>query len=138
MSRPLRVEYPGAVYHITCRGNEKKAIFRDSLDRESFLEILIQSQKIYGVRLFAYVLMENHFHFLLETPLGNLGQFMRRFNITYTSYFNRAHKRVGHLYQGRYKSILVDGESYLSELSRYIHLNPVRIKGLKNKTPEER
>jgi REP element-mobilizing transposase RayT len=137
MARPLRVEYPGAVYHITSRGNEKKSIFRDSLDREVFLEILIQSKRIYGIQILAYVLMDNHFHFLLETPLANLSQFMRRFSITYTSYFNRTHKRVGHLFQGRYKSILVDKESYLSELSRYIHLNPVRIKGMKNKTSEE-
>ena len=138
MSRPLRVEYPGAVYHITCRGNEKRAIFRDNQDRESFLDILVRSQKIYGIRLFAYVLMDNHFHLLLETPLGNLSQFMRRFNITYTSYFNRVHKRVGHLFQGRYKSILVDKESYLSELSRYIHLNPVHTNEHGNKPLEER
>jgi putative transposase len=138
MARPLRVEYPGAVYHVTSRGNEKKSIFRDSFDREAFLDILVQSQYIFSIRLYAYVLMDNHFHLLLETPLGNLGEFMRRFNITYTSYFNRTHKRVGHLYQGRYKSILVDKESYLSEISRYIHLNPVRIKRIKIKTPEER
>jgi putative transposase len=137
MARPLRIEYPGAVYHITCRGNEKKAIFRNNLDRESFLDILDQSQKIYSIRLFSYVLMNNHFHLLLETPLGNLGQFMRRFNITYTSYFNRAHDRVGHLFQGRYKSILVEKESYLSELSRYIHLNPVRIEKQQHKTGQE-
>lgn len=138
MSRPLRVEYPGAVYHITCRGNEKKTIFRDRLDQESFLDILVESKKIYGIRLFAYVLMDNHFHLLLETPLGNLAQFMRRFNITYTSYFNRSHNRVGHLFQGRYKSILVEKESYLNELSRYIHLNPARTIKLKNKSPEEK
>jgi REP element-mobilizing transposase RayT len=137
MARPLRIEYPGAVYHFTCRGNEKKDIFKDNLDRESFLEILIQSQKIYQIRLFAYVLMDNHFHLLLETPLGNWGQFMRRFNITYTVYFNRTHNRVGHLFQGRYKSILVEKESYLSELSRYIHLNPLRVKKLKDKTLAE-
>jgi hypothetical protein len=81
--------------------------------------------------------MDNHFHLLLETPLGNLGQFMRRFNITYTVYFNRTHNRVGHLFQGRYKSILVEKESYLSELSRYIHLNPLRVKKLKDKTLAE-
>ena len=137
MARPLRIEYPGAVYHVTGRGNERKAIFGDPLDRKTFLEILIQSQNIYSVRIFAYVLMDNHFHFLVETPLGNLGQFMRRFTITYTSYFNRSHNRVGHLFQGRYKSILVDKESYLSELSRYIHLNPIRTKAMKNKTSEE-
>jgi hypothetical protein len=82
--------------------------------------------------------MDNHFHLLAETPLGNLSQFMRRFNITYTAYFNRSHRRVGHLYQGRYQSILVDTESYLSALSRYIHLNPVRVKGLSRKTKEEK
>jgi REP element-mobilizing transposase RayT len=88
--------------------------------------MLTESQGIYSVKLYAVVLMGNHFHLLLETPLGNLNEFMRRFNITYTGYFNRRHDRVGHLYQGRYKSILVERESYLSELSRYIHLNPVR------------
>ena len=137
MARPLRIEYPGAVYHVTGRGNAREAIFGDPFDREAFLEILIQSKNIYDVRMFAYVLMDNHFHFLLETPLANLGQFMRRFNITYTSYFNRIHKRVGHLYQGRYKSILVDRENYLSELSRYIHLNPIRTKSMGKRTPEE-
>jgi putative transposase len=76
MSRPLRLEYPGAVYHITCRGNERRPIFKDNQDRESFLDILVQSQKIYDIRLFAYVLMDNHFHLLLEKPLGNLSQFI--------------------------------------------------------------
>jgi hypothetical protein len=82
--------------------------------------------------------MENHFHLLLETPLGNLDQFMRRFNISYTGYFNRKHQKVGHLYQGRYKSILVEKESYLSELSRYIHLNPIRVRKMDSKTPSEK
>ena len=87
MARPLRVEYPGAVYHITSRGNEKKSIFRDSLDREVFLEILIQSKRIYSIQILAYVLMDNHFHFLLETPLANLSQFMRRFSIAASGFF---------------------------------------------------
>ncbi|MBI5582789.1 MAG: transposase [Deltaproteobacteria bacterium] len=130
MSRPLRIQYPGAVYHVTCRGNERRDIFRDDSDRRAFLEILAESQAIYQVKLYAAVLMGNHFHLLLETPLGNLNEFMRRFNITYTGYFNRRHLRVGHLYQGRYKSILVEKETYLSELSRYIHLNPVRTQVL--------
>ena len=128
MSRPLRIQYPGAVYHVTCRGNERKAIFKDDADRKKMLQILEQSIKIYAVKLYAYVLMNNHFHLLLETPLGNLGEFMRHFNITYTGYFNRRHGREGHLYQGRYKSILVDKASYLTILSRYIHLNPVRTR----------
>jgi putative transposase len=130
MARPLRIQYPGAVYHVTCRGNDRKDIFRDDADREKMLQILSQSIKIYNVKLYSYVLMKNHFHLLVETTLGNLGEFMRHFNITYTGYFNRRHGRVGHLYQGRYKSILVDRAAYLTILSRYIHLNPVRTKAM--------
>jgi REP element-mobilizing transposase RayT len=100
--------------------------------------MLKDSREIYQVILYAWVLMENHFHLLLETPLGNLDQFMRRFNISYTGYFNRKYQRVGHLYQGRYKSILVEKESYLSELSRYIHLNPIRVRKMESKTPGEK
>jgi REP element-mobilizing transposase RayT len=138
MARPLRIQYPGAVYHTTCRGNERKNIFTDVSDRKTFLDILAQSIKIYHIKLFCYVLMDNHFHLLVETPFGNLGEFMRHFNITYTSSYNRRHKRVGHLYQGRYKSILVDKESYLSILSRYIHLNPIRNEGMDRKTEREK
>jgi len=138
MARPLRIQYPGAVYHVTCRGNERREIFKEDNDRQAFLDILANSLKIYTVKLFSYVLMENHFHVLLETPLANLGAFMRHFNITYTSYYNRKYKRSGHLYQGRYKSILVDKESYLSVLSRYIHLNPVRVKEWEKKNMKER
>lgn len=138
MARQLRIQYSGAVYHITCRGNERKEIFKDDIDRRTFLKILSQSAKIYNIKVFSYVLMENHFHLLIETPLGNLGEFMRHFNITYTSHYNRRHNRAGHLYQGRYKSILVDKASYLSLLSRYIHLNPIRIKGFERKTEREK
>lgn len=138
MARPLRIQYPGAVYHVTCRGNERREIFRDDKDRKTFLEILSQSIEIYNIRLYSYILMSNHFHLLIETPFGNLGEFMRHFNITYTSYFNRRHKRVGHLYQGRYKSIVVDKDEYLSVLSRYIHLNPIRTKQVKGKAGEEK
>lgn len=138
MARPLRIQYPSAVYHVTCRGNERREIFRDDKDRKTFLEILSQSIEIYNIRLYSYILMSNHFHLLIETPLGNLGEFMRHFNITYTSYFNRRHKRVGHLYQGRYKSIVVDKDEYLSVLSRYIHLNPIRTKQVKGKAGEEK
>lgn len=138
MARPLRIQYPGAVYHVTCRGNERREIFRDDKDRKTFLEILSQSIEIYNIRLYSYILMSNHFHLLIETPLGNLGEFMRHFNITYTSHFNRRHKRVGHLYQGRYKSIVVDKDEYLSVLSRYIHLNPIRTKQVKGKAGEEK
>lgn len=138
MARPLRIQYPGAVYHVTCRGNERKEIFRDDRDREAFLNILFRSVNIYNIKIYGYILMDNHFHFLLETPLGNLGEVMRHFNITYTSYFNRRHKRVGHLYQGRYKSIVVDKGEYLSVLSRYIHLNPIRTKQMRGKTVKEK
>ena len=138
MARPLRVQYHGAVYHVTCRGNERREIFKDDRDRKTFLEILTQSIKTYNIRLYSYVLMGNHSHLLIETLLGNLGEFMRQFNITYTSYFNRRHKRAGHLYQGRYKSIIVEKNEYLSVLSRYIHLNPVRIKQMKDKTEKEK
>ena len=128
MARPLRIQYPGAVYHVTCRGNERRDIFRDDEDRKTFLRFLFQSLNIYSVKLYAYVLMSNHFHLLVETQVANLAEFMRHFNITYTGYFNRRHRRVGHLYQGRYKSILVEKGAYLSTLSRYIHLNPIRLK----------
>jgi len=128
MARPLRIQYSGAVYHITCRGNERRDIFKDEIDRKTFLKILSHSAKIYNIKIYTYILMENHFHLLIETPLGNLSEFMRHFNITYTGYYNRRHNRVGHLYQGRYKSILVDKAAYLTVLSRYIHLNPVKVK----------
>lgn len=138
MARPLRVQYPGAVYHVSCRGNEKKNIFKEDADRQRFLQILIQSLHIYTVKLHSYVLMTNHFHLLVETPLGNLAEFMRHFNISYTGYFNRRHRRTGHLYQGRYKSVLVDKEAYLTVLSRYIHLNPVRVKAMEKAPLKDR
>ena len=138
MVRPLRLQYPDAVYHVTCRGNEQKDIFRDNGDRKRFLQYLDQSLSTYTVKLYSYVLMSNHFHLLLETPLGNLGEFMRHFNISYTGYFNRRHRRVGHLYQGRYKSIVVDKDAYLSVVSRYIHLNPIRTRSLVKASPREK
>lgn len=138
MARPLRIQYPGALYHVTSRGNERREIFRDDDDRRCFMEILSKSLNIYSVKLYSYVLMKNHFHLLVETPLGNLGEFMRHFNITYTGFYNRKHNRTGHLYQGRYKSILVDRDEYLSIASRYIHLNPVRTRPMRSKTAEEK
>ncbi|GBE06323.1 MAG TPA: hypothetical protein ENH45_03220 [Nitrospirae bacterium] len=138
MARPLRIQYPGAVYHITCRGNARKEIYKDDKDRKTFLELLVESAKIYNVKIYSYVLMNNHFHLLIQTPVGNLSEFMRHFNIRYTSHYNRRHKRVGHLYQGRYKGILVDKETYLAIISRYIHLNPVKVKGVKGKPEKEK
>ena len=133
MARPLRIQYRDAFYYVTCRGNDRRSIYRDDSDRELFLEKLKASLEIYGVALHAYVLMGNHFHLLVQTPKANLSEFMRHFNIAYTGSYNRRHKRVGHLYQGRYKAILVEGDTYLLELSRYLHLNPIRIKPHKGK-----
>jgi len=132
MARQLRIQYPGAYYHITSRGNQRQKIYRDDKDYQVFLDKLAISLDVYNVTLLAYVCMTNHFHLFLTTPEGNLSEFMRHFNISYTSVFNRRHKRTGHLYQGRYKSFIVDADSYLKEVSRYIHLNPVRIKKYAN------
>lgn len=126
MARPLRIEYPYAHYHITCRGNERRNIFRDDDDRHGFLERLRQSLEIYEVKLHCHVLMNNHFHLMAETPRANLSEFMRHFNVACTSFFNRRHRRTGHLYQGRFKAVLIQADACLLALSRYVHLNPVR------------
>lgn len=126
MARPLRIQYPGAFYHVTSRGNERKDIFRSTIDRERFLGYLESATCRYGAVIHAYCLLSNHYHLLLETPLGNLSEIMRHINGAYTTYFNTKRKRAGHLFQGRYKAILVEADAYAAELSRYIHLNPVR------------
>ncbi len=128
MARPLRIQFENAYYHVTCRGNSGQEIFSNDADRSAFLDLLERSSDIYQTEILAYVLMSNHFHLLIKTPLGNLQEFMRHFNISYTSYYNWKHDRTGHLYQGRYKSFLVDADNYLQEVSRYIHLNPIRVK----------
>ncbi len=126
MARPLRIEYAGAFYHITARGNERKDIFKSGKDREQFLSYLASASGRYQAVVHAYCLMTNHYHLLLETPAGNLSQVMRHINGAYTTYFNTKRRRAGHLLQGRYKAILVEADEYAEELSRYIHLNPVR------------
>ncbi len=126
MARPLRIEYPGAFYHVTARGNEQKDIFRSRSDRERFIAYLESATERYGAVVHCYCLMGNHYHLLLQTPHGNLSQIMRHINGAYTTYFNIKRKRAGHLLQGRYKAILVEADTYAAELSRYIHLNPVR------------
>lgn len=126
MSRPLRLEFPGAIYHITARGNAREAIFLDDEDKLLFLAVLAEVVSNFGWLCHAYCLMDNHYHLLIETPDGNLSQGMRQVNGVYTQRFNRRHARVGHLFQGRFKAILVERESYLLELCRYIVLNPVR------------
>ena len=135
MARPLRIEYPGAVYHITSRGNEKKLIFKDEEDREIFLDTLSQVDKRYNWLCHAYCLMNNHYHLIIETPDGNLSAGMRQLNGVYTQAFNRQHNRVGHLFQGRYKGILIQKDSHLLEVCRYVVLNPVRAKAVKK--PEQ-
>jgi putative transposase len=126
MARPLRIEYPGAFYHVTSRGNEQKDVFKSRKDREWFLSYLESAVVRYGAVIHTFCLMSNHCHLLLETPAGNLSQIMRHINGAYTTYFNVKRKRAGHLFQGRYKAILVEASEYAAELSRYIHLNPVR------------
>jgi REP element-mobilizing transposase RayT len=126
MARPLRITYPGAFYHITSRGNERKAIFKSRADRQKFLAYLESASDRYAAAIHCYGLMDNHYHLLLETPAGNLPQIMRHINGAYTTYFNIKRSRAGHLFQGRYKAILVEKDAYAKELSRYIHLNPVR------------
>lgn len=130
MARQLRIEYPGAVYHVTGRGNARQNVFVDNVDQYNFLNLLAKGNKRYNWLCHAYCLMDNHYHLLIETPEGNLSKGMRQLGGVYTQSFNRRHNRVGHLFQGRFKSILVEKESYLLELCRYIVLNPVRA-GLK-------
>lgn len=126
MARPLRIEYPGAHYHVTARGNERKDVFKSQKDREQFLSYLESAVSRYEAVIHAYCLMSNHYHLLLETPSGNLSKIMQHINGAYTSYFNIKRKRSGHLFQGRYKAIVIEADEYVQELSRYIHLNPVR------------
>ena len=126
MARPLRIEYEGAVYHITSRGNAQEKIFLDDEDRTKFLRALGDVVDRYNWICHAYCLMTNHYHLLIETPDANLARGMRQLNGVYTQAFNRRHNRVGHLMQGRYKAILVEKETHLLELARYIVLNPVR------------
>jgi putative transposase len=126
MARPLRIEFPDAFYHVTARGNERRNIFRDDRDRQRLLGYLESAVLRYKAVVHVYCLMSNHYHLLLSTPAGNLSQIMQHINGGYTAYFNKRHNRAGHLLQGRYKAILVEADPYAGELSRYIHLNPVR------------
>ena len=135
MTRPLRIEFPGAFYHITSRGNERKNIFKSLRDRERFLSYLESATKRYAAVIHVYCLMDTHYHLFIETPLGNLSKIIHHINGAYTNYYNKKHERAGHLFQGRYKAILVEADEYAKELSRYIHLNPVRAGMVDN--PEE-
>jgi len=126
MARPLRLKFPGALYHVTARGNARDAIFLDDEDRRSFVAVLGSVIDRFGWICHAYCLMDNHYHLMVETPSANLSKGARQLNGVYTQRFNRRHRRVGHLLQGRYKAILVERDSYLLELCRYVVLNPVR------------
>jgi putative transposase len=128
MARPLRIQFPGAVYHVISRGNERKPIVRDDADREKRLDWLRRAVEMYGWQLHAFVLMTNHEHLFVQTPQPNLSAGLQYLNGSYTSYFHRRHRGAGHLFQGRYKGHLVQEEGYFLEISRYIHLNPVRAK----------
>jgi len=126
MARPLRIEYEGAFYHVTSRGNDRKRIYFTESDYYKFRSCLKEAQQKYGYLLHCYVLMPNHYHLLMETPHANVSKVMHFINGSYTNYINKKHRRSGHLFQGRYKAIVVDRDNYLLELSRYLHLNPVR------------
>jgi REP element-mobilizing transposase RayT len=126
MARPLRIEFPGAVYHVTSRGERQAPIFADDEDRAAFLSVVAQGMARFDAQILAYVLMEDHFHFVLFTRKANLSALMRHVNGVYTQAFNRRHAKTGHLLQGRFKGVLVDRENYLLDACRYVETNPVR------------
>jgi REP element-mobilizing transposase RayT len=136
MARPIRVEFEGAVYHVTARGNERKPIYRDDRDRERFLETLEETVERFGFVIHTYCLMPNHL--LAQTPRANLSDAAGWLQTTYSIRFNRRHRRSGHLYQGRFKAHLVEEDAYARELIKYIHLNPVRPKDKRKPVPPER
>lgn len=128
MARPLRIEYEGAFYHVINRGLERREIFRQPKDYEYFLGLLEHINEKYGVMVYAFCLMPNHYHLYLQTPQGNLSKAMRQLDGNHTQKFNKRYKRVGPLFQGRYKAVLVDADSYSLQLAKYTHLNPVKAK----------
>lgn len=132
MPRKPRIWYPGATYHIMCRGNHRHDIFRDEEDREYYLSTLKHVQKLYPYFLHSYCLMTNHVHLHMETTTHNIAEIMKRMNMLYTIYFNKKYHFVGHLFQGRYRSELIETDTYQLEISKYIHLNPVRAHMVEN------
>jgi REP element-mobilizing transposase RayT len=128
MPRPPRKEYAGALYHVTCRGNGRGQIFFDGQDAERFRSQLADGLKTYDVVLYAYAIMPNHYHLLVRTRQANLGRFMQRLNTSYALYSRYKHRKPGHRLEGRYKAKLVQGDDYLVTLTRYIHLNPVKVR----------
>ena len=138
MARPLRITYEGAVYHVTVRGNDRRNIFLTDDDRGRFRTKLGESVRLYDIRLYLFCLMTNHVHLVFETPQANLSRFMQRLQTAYTVYFNRKHRRSGHLLQGRFGATLVDEDEYILKLSRYVHLNPVFVKAHRKTSDRER
>lgn len=138
MARPLRVEFEEAIYHLCARGNARQPIFQDDRDRARFIEMLEKSAQRFEVAIFCFVLMDNHFHLVAQTHRPNLGRWMHWLLVSYTVFFNRQHRSSGHLFQGRYKSFLVQEGDYLLGLSRYVHLNPVRGMSLGRDDPSQR
>jgi putative transposase len=128
MARPLRLQFAGALYHVTSRGDGREDIYFGDADRIAWLSVLAQCCERFNWRVHAWCQMSNHYHLLLETPEGNLSEGMRQLNGVYTQHVNRTHRRVGHVFQGRYKAVLVERESHLLELARYVVLNPVRAR----------
>ncbi len=128
MSRPLRLEFEGAIYHVTSRGDRREAIYRDDEDRLAQLHVLGQAMERFDAQVLAYCQMGNHYHLVLHTRQANLSRTMRHINGVYTQQFNRRHGLVGHLFQGRFKAILVDRDAYLLSLCRYVERNPVAAK----------
>ena len=126
MTRPLRIEYPGAYYHVMNRGLSRQAIFREDKDRERFFDLLGETVRLWKIEIYAYCLMENHYHLLVRTPQAGLARAMRHLGGIYTQRFNRAHGRDGPLLRGRYKAILIDAEEYFLAVVRYIHQNPIK------------
>jgi putative transposase len=127
MARKLRVQYEGAIYHVTMRGVERRPIFKDDEDRERFLKRLGEAVEEFGLRLYLFSLLQNHIHLLVETPQANLSAFMHKLQTAYTVYYNLRHRRAGHLMQGRFGAEPVQGDTHLLKLTRYIHLNPVFV-----------
>ena len=138
MARKLRLEYEGAIYHVTMRGVDRRRLFEDDEDRRRFLSRLGDGAEEHGVRVYLFCLMSNHVHLVVETPLANLSAFMHGLQTGYTVYFNLRHRRVGHLMQGRFGAEPVEGGEYLLKLSRYVHLNPVFVGGMRKRPVEER
>jgi len=143
MARHLRVEYPGAIYHVTCRmigyhRSHRSHLFLDDKDRQRFVDRLGERVEQHNIRLYLFVCMTNHFHVVFETPGANCGKFMQSLSTAYTVYYNLRHRRHGHLLDGRYKAKLVEGDDYLLALTRYVHLNPVRVGSVKDMPIEEK